>query len=102
MVSKINDKVIATAIEWQNRMLDKIQPIVYLDTMYFKVRITGKIVNKAVYICLGYSMEEYKDILDLWVDEAEGAKFWLSICDDLKNRGVENILFQNKKNNIYN
>ena len=91
MVSKITDKVIATATEWQNRMLDKIYPIVYLDAMYFKVRSNGKIVNKAVYICLGYTMEGYKDILGLWVDEAEGAKFWLGICNDLKNRGVKEI-----------
>ena len=92
MVSKITDKVIATATEWQNRMLDKIYPIVYLDAMYFKVRSNGKIVNKAVYICLGYTMEGYKDILGLWVDEAEGAKFLLGICNDLKNRGVKEIL----------
>ena len=92
MISKITDKVIATATEWQNRMLDKIYPIVYLDAMYFKVRSNGKIVNKAVYICLGYTMEGYKDILGIWVDEAEGAKFWLSICNDLKNRGVKKIL----------
>ena len=92
MVSKITDKVIATATEWQNRMLDKIYPIVYLDAMYFKVRSNGKIVNKAVYICLGYTMEGYNDILGLWVDEAEGAKFWLGICNDLKNRGVKEIL----------
>lgn len=92
MVSKITDKVIATATEWQNRMLDKIYPIVYLDAMYFKVRSNGKIVNKAVYICLGYTMEGYKDILGLWGDEAEGAKFWLGICNDLKNRGVKEIL----------
>lgn len=92
MVSKITDKVIATATEWQNRILDKIYPIVYLDAMYFKVRSNGKIVNKAVYICLGYTMEGYKDILGLWVDEAEGAKFWLGICNDLKNRGVKEIL----------
>ena len=92
MVSKITDKLIATATEWQNRMLDKIYPIVYLDAMYFKVRSNGKIVNKAVYICLGYTMEGYKDILGLWVDEAEGAKFWLGICNDLKNRGVKEIL----------
>lgn len=92
MVSKITDKVIATATEWQNRMLDKIYPIVYLDAMCFKVRSNGKIVNKAVYICLGYTMEGYKDILGIWVDEAEGAKFWLGICNDLKNRGVKEIL----------
>lgn len=92
MISKITDKVIATATEWQNRMLDEIYPIVYLDAMYFKVRSNGKIVNKAVYICLGYTLEGYKDILGIWVDEAEGAKFWLSICNDLKNRGVKKIL----------
>ena len=62
MVSKITDKVIATATEWQNRSLDKIYHIVYLDTIYFKVRSNGKIVNKAVYICLGYTMEGHKDI----------------------------------------
>lgn len=92
MISKITDKVIVTATEWQNRMLDEIYPIVYLDAMYFKVRSNGKIVNKAVYICLGYTLEGYKDILGIWVDEAEGAKFWLSICNDLKNRGVKKIL----------
>ena len=92
MISKITDKVIATATEWKNRMLDEIYPIVYLDAMYFKVRSNGKIVNKAVYICLGYTLEGYKDILGIWVDEAEGAKFWLSICNDLKNRGVKKIL----------
>lgn len=92
MISKITDKVIATATEWQNRMLDEIYPIVYLDAMYFKVRSNGKIVNKAVYICLGYTLEGYKDILGIWVDETEGAKFWLSICNDLKNRGVKKIL----------
>ena len=92
MISKITDKVIATATEWQNRMLDEIYPIVYLDAMYFKVRSNGKIVNKAVYICLGYTLEGYKDIFGLWVYEAEGAKFWLSICNDLKNRGVKKIL----------
>lgn len=92
MISKITDKVIATATEWQNRMLDEIYPIVYLDAMYFKVRSNGKIVNKAVYICLGYTLEGYKDILGIWVDETEGTKFWLSICNDLKNRGVKKIL----------
>ena len=87
MVSKITNKVIATATEWQNRILDKIYTIVYLDAMYFE-----KIVNKVVYICLGYTMEWYKDILGIWIDEAEGAKFWLSICNYLKNRGVKEIL----------
>jgi len=92
MVSRITDKVMEAAVEWQNRALDKIYPIVYLDAMYFKVRSNGRIVNKAVYICLGYNMQGYKEILGSWVDEAEGAKFWLKICTDLKNRGVKEIL----------
>ena len=92
MVSRITDKVMDSAVEWQNRTLDKIYPIVYLDAMYFKVRSNGKIVNKAVYICLGYNMQGYKEILGSWVDEAEGAKFWLKICTDIKNRGVKEIL----------
>jgi len=92
MVSRITDKVMDSAVEWQNRSLDKIYPIVYLDAMYFKVRSNGKIINKAVYICLGYNMQGYKEILGSWVDEAEGAKFWLKICTDLKNRGVKEIL----------
>lgn len=92
MVSRITDKVMESAVEWQNRTLDKVYPIVYLDALYFKVRSNGKIVNKAVYICLGYNMQGYKEILGSWVDEAEGAKFWLKICNDLKNRGVKEIL----------
>ncbi|QGU96343.1 IS256 family transposase [Clostridium bovifaecis] len=92
MISKITDKVLATAAEWQNRALDSVYPIIYLDTIYFKVRSNGKIVSKAVYICLGYTMEGYKDILGIWIDEAEAAKFWLGICNDLKNRGVKEIL----------
>jgi len=68
MVSKITDKVLASATEWQNKALDKIYPIVYLDAMYFKVWNNGKIINKAVYICLGYTMDDYKDILGIWVD----------------------------------
>lgn len=62
MVSKITDKVLASATEWQNRALDKIYPIVYLDAMYFKVRSNGKIINKAVYICLGYTMDGLKGL----------------------------------------
>lgn len=92
MVSKITDKVMASAKEWQNRALDKVYPIVYLDAMHFKVRSNGKIINKAAYICLAYTIDGFKDILGVWIDEAEGAKFWLGICNDLKNRGVKEIL----------
>ena len=60
--------------------------------MYFKSRSNWKIINKAVYIYLGYDMDEYKDILGIWVDEAEGAKFWIGICNDIKNREIKEIL----------
>ena len=73
MISQITDKVIATVTEWQNRMLDEIYLIVYLDAMYFKVRSNRKIFNKAVYICLGYTLEGYKDILWIWVEMKQKA-----------------------------
>lgn len=92
MISKITDKVVSSAIELQNRVLDEIYPIVYLDALYFKVHSNGRIVNKAVYVCLGYDLNGHTDILGMWIDEVEGAKFWLGICNDLKNRGVKKIL----------
>src|SRR3712207_1309673 len=92
MVSKITDKVIGAATAWQNRTLDRIYPIVYMDAMHFKVRDDNRIVSKAAYICMAYDMSGHKDILGIWVGESEGAKFWLSVCNDLKNRGVKQIL----------
>jgi transposase-like protein len=92
MISKITDKVMETAIAWQNRSLDPVYPIVYMDAIHFKVRDEHKIVNKAAYICMALDMKGYKDILGIWVGEQEGAKFWLSVCNDLKNRGVKDII----------
>ncbi len=91
-ISHITDKVLGAAAEWQNRMLDKVYPIVYMDAIHFKVREDNKIMSKAAYICLGIDMNGYKDILGIWIGEAEGAKFWLSVCNDLNNRGVKDIL----------
>ncbi|UBK61340.1 IS256-like element ISCpe3 family transposase [Clostridium perfringens] len=91
-ISHITDKVLVAAAEWQNRMLDKVYPIVYMDAIHFKVREDNKIVSKAAYICLGIDMNGYKDILGIWIGEAEGAKIWLSVCNDLNNRGVKDIL----------
>lgn len=81
-----------SAAQWQNRTLDEIYPIVYMDAVHFKVREEHKIVTKAAYICMALDMKGYKDILGIWIGEAEGAKFWLSVCNDLKNRGVKEIL----------
>lgn len=92
MISKITDKVVEAAAEWQSRELDEIYPIVYMDAMHFKVRDDNKIVSKAAYICMALDMKGKKDILGIWIGESEGAKFWLSVCNDLKNRGVRDIL----------
>ena len=92
MISKITDKVVEAAAEWQSRELDEIYPIVYMDAMHFKVRDDNKIVSKAAYICMALDMKGKKDILGIWIGESEGAKFWLSVCNDLKNRGVDDIL----------
>lgn len=91
MISNITDKVLGSAAEWQNRMLDEVYPIVYMDAIHFKVRDDHRIVTKAAYICLGIDMDGYKDILGIWIGEAEGAKFWLGVCNDLNNRGVKDI-----------
>ena len=92
MISKITDKVVEAAAEWQSRELEEIYPIVYMDAMHFKVRDDNKIVSKAAYICMSLNMSGKKDILGIWIGESEGAKFWLSVCNDLKNRGVNDIL----------
>ncbi len=92
MISKITDKVIDTAVAWQNRPLEEVYQIVYMDAIHFKVRDEHKIVSKAAYICMALDLKGYKDILGIWIGEQEGAKFWLSVCNDLKNRGVKDIL----------
>jgi putative transposase len=92
MISKITDKVMDTVTAWQNRALDPMYPIVYMDAVHFKVRDQHRIVSKAAYICMALDTKGYKDILGIWVGEQEGAKFWLSVCNDLKNRGVRDIL----------
>jgi transposase-like protein len=88
----VTDKVMTNVADWQNRLLDKVYPIVYMDAMYFKVRDDGRVVNRAAYICLGINKEGMKDILGIWIGESEGAKFWLGVCNELKARGVQDIL----------
>lgn len=91
-ISMVTDKVMTNVADWQNRLLDKVYPIVYMDAMHFKVRDDGRVVNRAVYICLGINKEGMKDILGIWIGESEGAKFWLGVCNELKVRGVQDIL----------
>lgn len=92
MVSKITDKILPMIAEWQSRPLDRVYPIIFLDAIHFKVRKENRIVNKAAYSVLGINMSGQKDILGIWIGENESASFWLGVCNDLKNRGVEDIL----------
>ena len=92
MVSKITDKILPMVAEWQSRPLDRIYPVVFLDAIHFKVRKENRIVNKAAYSVLGINMAGQKEILGIWIGENESASFWLSVCNELKNRGVADIL----------
>ena len=92
MVSKVTDKIMPLVKEWQSRPLHRVYPIVYLDAIHFKVRDGNRIVNKAAYSVLGINMDGQKEILGIWIGENESASFWLGVCTDLKNRGVEDIL----------
>ena len=91
MVSNITDKVMDVANEWQGRPLEGIYPIVYFDAIHYKVKENGKVVSKAAYTALGISSEGKKEILGIWIGESEGAKFWLRVCSELKNRGIQDI-----------
>jgi transposase-like protein len=92
MVSKITDKILPMISEWQSRPLDRIYPVVFLDAIHFKVRKDNRIINKAAYSVLGISMGGVKEVLGIWIGEHESASFWLGVCNELKNRGVEDIL----------
>jgi len=93
LVSNITDKIVEVAIEWQNRPLEGIYPIVFFDAIHYKVKDESKkVISKAAYTCLGVELSGRKDLLGLWVGEAEGANFWLSVLTELKNRGVKDIL----------
>jgi putative transposase len=92
MVSKVTDKILPFVYDWQSRPLDQVYPIVYLDAIHFKVRQENRIISKAAYTVLGINTEGIKDILGIWIGENESASFWLSVCSDLKSRGVEDIL----------
>lgn len=92
MVSKITDRLAPEIREWQNRPLERLYPFVFMDAIYYKIREDGHIMNKAAYVVLGVTVEGNKDILGIWIGETESSKFWLGIMNELKNRGVEDIL----------
>jgi putative transposase len=92
LVSTITDAVLETVAEWQNRPLEAMYSLVFFDALRVKIRDEGLVRNKAVYIALGVTPDGTKDILGLWIETTEGAKFWLRVMNELKNRGVDDIL----------
>lgn len=90
-VSRITDKILPVAKEWQQRPLEAIYAVVFLDAIHYHVRSEGQIIKKAVYIAIGIDLEGRKDVLGMWVGENESAKFWATVLNGLKNRGVEDI-----------
>lgn len=91
LISSVTDSVIGDVKEWQTRPLDEVYPILYLDATVIKVRNEGRVINKSVYIAMGINTEGIKDVLGIWLEKTEGAKFWLSIMNELKNRGVKDV-----------
>ena len=92
LISKVTDAVKEQVIEWQNRPLNSLYPIVYLDCIVVKVRQDGAVINKSIFLALGVDLEGQKELLGMWMAENEGAKFWLNVLTELKNRGLEDIL----------
>jgi putative transposase len=91
-LSEITERVIPLVKEWQNRPLEAVYPIVWLDAMHYKVRDGGKVVSRAVYNILAINAEGHKDLIGMYISESEGANFWLSVLTDIKSRGVKDIL----------
>jgi len=91
LISSVTDEVLDEVKTWQNRQLDAVYPIMYLDAIQFKVRDNGHVKNKAIYLAIGVTIEGFKEVLGLWIAQTEGAKFWLQVVTELKNRGVTDI-----------
>ena len=91
-VSRITDKILPEAKEWQHRPLESVYAVVFLDAIHYHVRSEGQIIKKAVYIAIGIGLNGKKDVLGMWVGENESAKFWANVLNNMRNRGVEDIL----------
>jgi len=92
LISTITDEVLAEVEQWQTRPLEPMYPIVYFDALRLKIRDEGTVKNKAVYLALGIRADGKKEVLGLWIEQTEGAKFWLKVFNELKNRGLHDIL----------
>ena len=93
LISKVTGAVLDELREWQNRPLERVYAAIYLDAIRCKVRHEGMVKNKAAYIAIGIDSDGVKDVLGLWIDTTEGAKFWLKVCNELKTRGVDDVIF---------
>lgn len=91
-ISRVTDKILPIVKEWQSRPLESIYAVVFMDAIHFHVRSEGQIIKKAVYIAIGIKMDGLRDVLGMWIGENESAKFWLSVMNGMRNRGVEDIL----------
>jgi putative transposase len=91
LISQVTDAVMDEVKAWQGRPLDPLYPIVYLDALYVKMRDEGHVQNRAVHLAIGINMEGNKEVLGMWSTANEGAKFWLQVLTDLRNRGVKDI-----------
>ncbi len=91
LISTVTDSVITEVLEWQNRPLEAIYPIIYLDALIVRVRSEGRVINKSAYVAVGIPLEGKKDVLGIWLEQTEGAKFWMKVMGELKNRGVQDI-----------
>jgi len=91
LISQVTEAVMEEVKVWQNRALEAVYGIVYLDALYVKMRHDGRVENRAVYVAIGVDLEGHKDVLGLWTSANEGAKFWLSVLTELKNRGVKDM-----------
>lgn len=92
LISTVTDEVLADVEQWQQRPLEAMYPIVYFDALRLKIRDEGTVKNKAVYLALGIRADGRKEVLGLWIEQTEGAKFWLKVFNELKNRGLHDIL----------
>jgi len=92
LISEVTEEVVEEVKAWQNRPLEPVYGVVYLDALYVKMRHEGRVENRAVYVAIGISLDGQKDVLGLWTSNNEGAKFWLGVLTELKNRGVKEIL----------
>lgn len=98
LISNVTNKIMPLIKEWQNRPLQSIYAVVFLDAIHFKVKQDGQIVNKAAYMVIGIDLDGNKDVLGMWIGENESAKFWLSVLNELRNRGVQDILITSVDN----